>query len=148
MLRFSTGNLHYVLEQKQIFFMKVKVFPITSLSGFVFMNKMWLYNGAKPWWRSHPWTGIQEGRIPHPLSFQCPLLQRCLRANSDAKASQQWQQEERGQPGAPFFLAALKCVVGEHSPSPMVLWKYFPCSRGELLQFSAFLFPHCPGLME
>lgn len=40
---------------------------------------------------------------------------------SDAKASQQWQQEERGQPGAPFFLAALKRVVGEQSPSPMVL---------------------------
>lgn len=50
MFRFSTDNLHYVLEQKQNFFVKVKVFPVTSLSGFVFMAKMWLYNGAKPRW--------------------------------------------------------------------------------------------------
>lgn len=54
MFRFSTDNLHYVLEQKQNFFVKVKVFPVTSLSGFVFMAKMWLYNGAKlRWSRDH-----------------------------------------------------------------------------------------------
>lgn len=131
-----------------IFLWRQRFFQITSLSWFACKNEMWLCNGTKPWWRSHPWSGIQEGRIPHSLSFECSLLQRCLRANSDVKASQQRQQEERVQPGAPFFLAALKCVAGEQSPSSVVLQNCSPCRKGKLLQFSAFPLPCCYGFLE
>lgn len=135
-------------NRSKFFFVKAKVFPIISLSCFACVSKMWLYQGAKPWW-SGDHSHDQASKRAEYLTLWASSVPCCRDAWGQTAVLKLPSSGSKRKEASQGLLSSLQlCVVGEQSPSPGVLWNCFLCRKGKFLQFSAFSLPCCPGLLK